>query len=131
LALDLEDTFNKNYPCFCEIPQEIEDESYNWDQTKYKILQVFGTLHIVKFTEQKHGLVFPVDVPRWLMNKRKEVLEYAAETAKASFPVVGYPYPLIKAHENAVLHGLEMSVLMDYVVKAVMENQPRKNRIRY
>jgi len=25
LALDLEDTFNKNYPCFCEIPQEIED----------------------------------------------------------------------------------------------------------
>jgi hypothetical protein len=130
LALELEGTFYKNYPCFCQVPAEIENESYNWDQTKYKTLQVFGTMHLVKFVEQKDGLVYPVDVPKWLMNKRKEVLEYAAETAKSSFPTIGYPYPLIKAHENAVLHGLEMDVLSKFMIDAVMENHEPKERDR-
>lgn len=130
LALELDRTFHKDYPCFCEVPKEIEDESYNWDQTKYKNLQVFGSMHLVKFVEQKDGLVFPVDVPKWLMDKRKEVLEYTAETAKSSFPTVGYPYPLIKAHENAVLHGLEMDVLSDIMIKAVMEKHEDKEKDR-
>jgi len=85
-------------------------------------------MHLVKFTEQKGGLVYPVDVPNWLMNKRKEVLEYAAETSKSSFPNLGYPYPLVKAHENAVLHGLEMEVLADYMIKAVMKGHTQKEQ---
>jgi len=128
LALELDGVFHKNYPCFCEVPEEISDESYNWDQTKYKTLQTFGKMHLVKFTEQKGGLVYPVDVPNWLMNKRKEVLEYAAETSKSSFPNLGYPYPLVKAHENAVLHGLEMEVLADYMIKAVMKGHTQKEQ---
>ncbi len=66
-------------------------------------------------------MVFPVDIPEWLMGKRKEVLEYLAETAKNSFPTVGYPEQLLRAHEHAVLYGLEMSVLEDLLLEDVLD----------
>ena len=55
---------------------------------------------------------------------RKEILEYLAETAKSSFPTPGYPEPLIRAHEGAVLHGMEMAVLEDMFIEELLRNQP-------
>jgi hypothetical protein len=127
LALEMEGTFKKNYPCFCEVPEDLERESYNWDQTWFEGKQVFGKMHLVKLIESPDGLVFPVDIPIWLMGKRKEVLEYLAETAKSSFPKLGYPHPLVKAHENAVLHGIEMEVLSDYMIGAVISQTDQKD----
>jgi hypothetical protein len=51
-------------------------------------------------------------------------LEYLAETAKSAFPTIGYPEPLMKAHEGAVLHGLEMSVLEQMLVDELLGGQP-------
>src|SRR5207247_11142603 len=70
------------------------------------------------------GLILPVDIPEWLMPRRKEILEYLAETAKASFPTPGYPEPLIRAHEGAVLHGMEMAVFEDMFIEELLRNQP-------
>ena len=62
-------------------------------------------------TEQEHlnnvfGAHLRITALRGADGPGIELLEYLAETAKASFPTVGYPEPLIRAHENAVLHGL-------------------------
>ncbi|MFQ5910754.1 MAG: DNA double-strand break repair nuclease NurA [Thermoplasmata archaeon] len=123
LALALEGTFRKEYPCFCEIPREIERTAHPWWRTWLEDF-TFGILHLVKFVDDPDGIALPVDIPDWLMRRRKEVLEYLAETAKSSFPTIGYPEPLIKAHEGAVLHGIEMSVLEDMLVEELLEEQP-------
>lgn len=117
LGLALEGTFDLESPCFCEVPEELEKRCYKWERTW--MTKQFGRMHLVKLAQGKGGLVLPIDIPEWLLGQRKEVLEYLAETARSSFPVVGYPHPLIKAHENAVIHGLEMSVFSDLLIKRI------------
>jgi hypothetical protein len=120
LALALEGTFDVESPCFTEIPGELERECYRWAGT-WMEGQCFGRLHLAKLAAGRNTAVFPIDVPEWLMASRKEVLEYLAETAKASFPTVGYPYPLIKAHEYANISGFEMSLLEKLIVDAAAD----------
>ena len=117
LALVLERIFDRQSPCFAEVPRELEAEAYTWART-WMEGQCFGRLHLVKLVEGRDALIIPVDIPEWLMPKRKEVFEYLAETAKSSFPVPGYPYPLIRAHENANFSGLEMEMVDDLMRKA-------------
>lgn len=136
LALALEGIFSKQSPCFAEVPEEIEREVHRFDRTWVmpekpgEPSQSFGRLHLVKLVEGQDALVLPVDIPPWLMEKRREVLEYLAETAKTSFPTLGYPYPLIRAHENANLSGLEMSVLEDLLTKSLVDFIDEKDRER-
>jgi hypothetical protein len=49
------------------------------------------------------------------------VLEYLAYDAHDTFPVMGYPHALQKAHEYAVMTGLEMTVLGDMMVNHLLE----------
>jgi hypothetical protein len=123
LALTLQGTFRKAYPCFLEVPESLERECYNFAAT-WMQGQAFGKMHLAKLVEGVDAPVFPVDIPSWLMPKRKEVLEYLAETAKASYPTPGYPQPLIEAHEHANLQGLEMSVLADLLIRSVADKIP-------
>jgi hypothetical protein len=120
LALTLEGIFDRRAPCFAEVPPELEREAYTWAHT-WMEGQCFGRLHLVKLVEGRDALILPVDVPEWLMPRRKEVFEYLAETAKSSFPVPGYPYPLVRAHENANLSGLEMEIIGDLMSRALMD----------
>jgi len=123
LALALEGTFKKKYPCFCEVSRDIEKKAHPWWKTWLQEF-TFGHLHLAKLAEHLDGIVLPVDIPEWLMPRRKEILEYLAETARSSFPTIGYPEPLMRAHEGAVLHGLEMSVLEHVLIEEVLEGQP-------
>ncbi len=127
LALTLEGTLRKPYPCFLEVPRKLEEECYNFAGT-WMQGQAFGQMHLAKLAESPDTQIFPVDIPEWLLPKRKEVLEYLAETAKASFPIPGYPQPLVRAHENANLRGLEMSVLGDLLTRSVAE-QVKDNEV--
>jgi hypothetical protein len=81
----------------------------------------FGRLHLAKLAEGRETPVFPVDIPEWLLPRRKEILEYLAKTTSTSFPVPGYPQPLVQAHEHANLRGLEMAVLGTLLAKAVVD----------
>lgn len=119
LALTLEGIFYRHAPCFAEVPDELEKEAYTWAHT-WMEGQCFGRLHLVKLVEGRDALILPVDIPEWLMSRRKEVFEYLAETAKSSFPVPGYPYPLVRAHENANLAGLEMEIIGDLMSRALL-----------
>jgi hypothetical protein len=130
LALTLEGTFDRHAPCFAEVPKELEEEAYTWART-WMDKQCFGRLHLVKLVQGRETLIMPVDIPHWLMERRKEVLEYLAETAKSSFPVLGYPYPLVRAHENANLSGLEMEIIGDLMSKALLDWADEKEREKF
>ncbi len=120
IALGLENKFNRSYPCYCELPKDLEEESYR-HASSWVRRRSFGDLYFVKFSENREGLILPVEIPSWLRDKRKEILEYAAWTANLSFPVIGYPSPLIKAHENAVLTGIEMEYLASLLKTRILE----------
>jgi hypothetical protein len=128
LALMLEGTFDKDYPCYVEVPRDLEAQCYNFDRTwldtaeeednsTTKLYQSFGRLHLVKLSSMRTAPVLPVDIPIWLPAKdRQIVLEYLAHDAASTFPTIGYPHSLQKAHEYAVMNGLEMTVIADIMV---------------
>lgn len=118
LALQLEGTFRRPYRCFAPVPEELQRKAYkgqNW-LGGYG----FGLLHLAKLAEDPDAMVLPVDVPPWLEDRRTETLEYLAATSQGSFPHVGYPYPLVQAHERATLGTFDVSVVADMLVQAVM-----------
>lgn len=137
LALLLENTFNKDYPCYAEVPRELEAKCYNFDRTwldtsddrtdaSPERYQSFGKLHLVKLSHARNAPILPVDVPIWLPSRdRQMVLEYLSHDALDTFPVIGYPYALQKAHEYAVLTGLEMSILGDMMINHLIRNMPK------
>ena len=132
LALTLEGTFDRDYPCYAEVPRSLEESCYNYDRTwldtaedkqgDLQSYQSFGRLHLVKLSARRGAPVFPVDVPVWLPREQWQmVLEYLAHDAQETFPVIGYPNSLQKAHEYAVLTGLEMTVLGDILIRHLLE----------
>jgi len=146
LAMILERTFDRDYPCYAEVPQDLEAKCYNFDRTWLEtasdntdcgrqLYQSFGRLHLMKLGSSPDSPVLPVDVPVWLPNNRKqEVLEYLVNDALNTFPVLGYPSALQRAHENAVLTGLEMTVLGDMMTDSLqnhMDGSLRERIIRH
>jgi len=136
LALLLEGTFDKDYSCYLEVPKELEAQCYNFDRTwldtaedekdkANKLYQSFGRLHLVKLSAMRNSPVLPVDIPVWLpVKERQIVLEYLSHDALSTFPTIGYPHSLQKAHEYAVMNGLEMTALADIMVDHLMKSMP-------
>lgn len=133
LALLLERTFNLDYPCYAEVPRDLEAKCYNFDKTWLETsfesertedqrYQSFGRLHLLKMGSSPDAPIFPVDIPIWLPEKFKhEVLEYLVHDAHDTFPFPGYPSALQRAHNNAVLTGLEMTILGDLMTDALRD----------
>lgn len=131
LAMMLERTFDRDYPCYAEVPQDLEAKCYNFDRTwletssdnsndSRQLYQSFGRLHLIKLGASPDSPVMPVDVPVWLPNNRKqEILEYLVNDSLDTFPALGYPSALQRAHDHAVLTGLEMTVLGDLMTDAL------------
>jgi hypothetical protein len=143
LAMTLEGIFDRDYPCYAEVPKDLEEKCYNFDRTwldtaseeipeNEQLYQSFGRLHLVKLGAPSDSPILPVDVPVWLpVNRKQEVLEYLVNDALDTFPVIGYPSALQRAHEHAVLTGLEMTMLGDLMTEALQEHvdEPLRERI--
>ena len=143
LAMMLEGTFERDYPCYAEVPKDLEAKCYNYDRTwldtaseaipeHEQLYQSFGCLHLVKLGASPDSPILPVDVPVWFpVNRKQEVLEYLVNDALDTFPVIGYPSALQRAHEHAVLTGLEMTMLGDLMTEALQEqvDEPLRERI--
>ena len=146
LAMLLEHTFDRDYPCYAEVPQELEAKCYNFDKTWLEtasedpgdgrqLYQSFGRLHLLKLGASPDAPILPVDVPVWLpANRKQEVLEYLVNDAQDTFPILGYPSALQRAHDNAVLTGLEMTVLGDLMTDSLkdhVEDSLRERIVRH
>jgi hypothetical protein len=127
LALRLEGVFDRETACFTEVPLDLEKEAYTWSHT-WTERQCFGRLHLVKLVEGRDAPILPVDIPEWLRYRRKEVLEYLAETARASFPVPGYPYPLVEAHKHARISSLEMEIISNLMSRYLIESADLRDK---
>ena len=127
IAINLENTFNKPYPCYCELQKKMEEATYT-HATAWVGKRSFGDLYFAKFTDAREGIILPIEIPQWLRDRRKEIMEYIAFTSKHSFPLIGYPAPLIKAHENASLTGIEMEYLASLLKQEIMKRYSEKEK---
>ncbi len=149
MALELEATFHRSYPCFVRVPAHIEEECYNYDRTWLDTLetaeptpdgrivyQSLGNLFLVKFGDHPLDPVWPVDVAVWQESKADKILGQLTVDAQQGFPIPDYPMCIQKAHDYAKMTGLEIVVLQDLLMEGMCqsltaEQTERLYRMRY
>jgi hypothetical protein len=137
VALELEGTFHREYPCFVEVPAEIEADCYNFDRTWLdtfetsspddegrKLYQSLGRLFLVKFGDRPLDPVWPVDLAEWQLNDAERVLGQLVVDAQQGFPIPDYPMCIQRAHDFAKMTGLEVEVIQDMLLTGISQGLP-------
>ena len=135
VALELEATFHKPFPCYVRVPEDIEKECYNFDRTWLdtyetsepedngrRLYQALGRLFLVKFGDQPLDPVWPVDIAEWQVRDAEKVLGQLTVDAQMGFPIPDYPMTIQRAHDFAKLTGLEVAILEDLLLDGMCEN---------
>jgi len=135
VALELEEVFHKPFPCYVEVPHDIEEECYNFDRTwldtletsepdengEYKY-QSMGKMFLVKFGDRPYDPVWPVDIPEWDISNAPQIIGQLLHDAQPGFPIPNFPMSVQKAHDYAKINGIEMSVVQDILFDGIMHN---------
>jgi hypothetical protein len=134
VALELESTFHKPFPCYVQVDTDIEEDCYNFDLTWLKtyetsepdddgrrLYQSLGRMFLVKFGDRPFDPVWPVDVAEWQVKNVDKVLGQLTVDAQQGFPIPDYPMCIQRAHDFAKLTGLEIEILQDLLVQAMCE----------
>ena len=135
VALELEATFHKPFPCYVRVPEDIEKECYNFDRTwldtyettepeddGQRLYQSLGRLFLVKFGDQSLDPVWPVDIAEWQVKDAEKILGQLTVDAQQGFPIPDYPMTIQRAHDFAKLTGLEVAILEDLLFEGMCEN---------
>jgi hypothetical protein len=146
VALELEGTFHRPYPCYVKVPREVEMHCYNFDHTWLDTLrdledpetegqqlryQSLGKLYLVKFGDGPNDPVWPVDIAEWQEGEAERILGQLAEDAQMGFPIPDYPMCIQKAHDFAKMGGLEIQVLQDALMDGMCQklNEDQAERL--
>lgn len=125
-AMLVEKTFPPNSTGHVEVPEELERMAYKWVPGSLGF--PLGNLHVAKLSARNRLLV-TVEVPHDRANDRRvysrqqvgEIFGHLIKDSAASFPTLGYPQTLMRAHEKAVRTGFAASVWRDKVLGCLLE----------
>ncbi|MBD2146443.1 hypothetical protein [Sphaerospermopsis sp. FACHB-1194] len=122
LAFALEGILTQGYPCYVEIPPDIQKKAYIWEEyatgneaEKF----VGGRLFMVRFGSRINDPIWPIDIFIPQLVQTPQIMGSLLADANDGFPVPFYPQCLQKAHEQAALFGFDMEVMEDLIVNAV------------
>jgi hypothetical protein len=134
VALELEETMHKKYPCYVKVPPEIEKVCYNFDNTWLdtdstvqvgddgrKRYQSFGSLFLAKFGDRPFDPVWPIDLAEWQENDADRIIGQLQFDARPGFPIPDFPMSIQKAHDFAKVNGLEVSILQDILFEGITQ----------
>ncbi len=132
LALELEGTFHRDYPCYVRVPTDVEEDCYNYDRTWLdtyessepddrgrRLYQSFGNMHLVKFGDRAFDPVWPVDIAEWQSSDSDKILGQLTVDAQQGFPIPDYPMCIQRAHDFAKITGIEIEVLQDLLIESM------------
>lgn len=135
VALELESTLHKSYPCYVKVPQDIEEDCYNFDRTWLETFsdstpdengtyryQAIGKMYLVKFGDRPFDPVWPVDIAEWQTGDVDKILGQLTQDAQPGFPIPDFPMCVQRAHDFAKVNGLEISVLQDILFEGITQN---------
>ena len=125
LAMALEGVMQSSFPCYVEIPRELEEKAYVWSEYARgddRIVEggevnkfVAGKMFFVKFGSGPRDPLWPVDLFLSQSAHSATIFGYLLDDAVDGFPVPFYPRSLQKAHENAALVEFDMDILQDMI----------------
>ncbi|MDE0028085.1 MAG: hypothetical protein OXU42_01605 [Deltaproteobacteria bacterium] len=125
LAMALEGVMQSPFPCYVEIPRELEEKAYVWSEYARgddRIVEggevnkfVAGKMFFVKFGSGPRDPLWPVDLFLSQSADSATIFGYLLNDAVDGFPVPFYPRSLQKAHENAALVEFDMDILQDMI----------------
>lgn len=134
VALELEGTFLRDYPCYVQVDPDIEADCYNFDRTWLdtfetsepddegrRLYQALGKMFLAKFGDRPLDPVWPVDIAEWQLGAADKILGQLAVDAQQGFPIPDYPMCIQRAHDFAKLTGLEVEVLQDMLVEGMSQ----------
>lgn len=132
-ALLCERVFPRDQIGYIKVPLEIENMAYKWrgrlvpggDHGPLKY--AFGRLYIAKLSRSSNLLV-TVEIPDsfdtgkriYTNNDVMEILGYLARDSAHSYPIIGYPQTIMRAHEFATRLGLPSSILRDRIMSTLV-----------
>lgn len=123
LALGLTESFASGKPSYLKVPAEWErqaaPEQYRWIGDR-----AMGQLYMARLDEGNEVPLVPVDVASWQTARTAQVMTLLRESARASFPVRGYPQALVEAHNHAHLSNLETELLERFLLGQIAERAP-------
>jgi len=134
VALEIEATFHKPFPCYIHVPVDIEQDCYNFERTWFEtyessepdeegqyLYQAMGKMFLVKFGDRPLDAVWPVDIAEWQVSQADKILGQLTIDAQQGFPIPDYPMCIQRAHGHAKLTGLEIQVLQDILLQGICE----------
>lgn len=134
VALELEETLHKPYPCYVRVPDDIEAKCYNFDRTWLDTLesgpneegeylyQAMGKLFLVKFGNRPFDPVWPVDIAEWQLSEVDKIIGQLTRDAQPGFPIPDFPMCVQRAHDFAKVNGLEVDILQDILFEGITQN---------
>ena len=149
VALELEGTFARDYPCYVQVPEDVEADCYNFDRTWLdtfetsdpndegkKLYQAVGRMFLAKFGDRPLDPVWPVDIAEWQLKEADKILGQLALDAQQGFPIPDYPMCIQRAHDFAKMTGLEVEIMQDLLVDGMTtslapEQVERLLRLKY
>lgn len=134
VALELEATFHKPFPCYVKVPNDVEAACYNFDRTWLdtyetsepeedgrRLYQSLGKMFLVKFGDRPLDPVWPVDIAEWQVSNVDKILGQLTVDAQQGFPIPDYPMCIQRAHDFAKLTGLEIQILQDLLLQGMCQ----------
>lgn len=134
VALELEESLYKDYPCYVKVPSDIEAACYNFSETWLETAstkkqsadgkmryQSFGNLYLVKFGDRPFDPIWPVDIAEWQTDEADRILGQLQFDARPGFPIPDFPMSIQKAHDFAKVNGLEVDILQDILFEGITQ----------
>jgi hypothetical protein len=130
MALALEGITKTSYSFYLEVPREMEQRAYRWDeyierQDKF----VAGKMFFVKFGNGPYDPIWAVDLLISQRDSAPILFGYLLEDSKDGFPVPFYPQCLQRAHENAALVDFDLQLFEDQIAEALRQRLGEKKWI--
>jgi len=132
-ALFIEKVFPPDKVGYVEIPHNLELMAYKWSgQGKIQegdiLTYAFGKMYVAKLSRYSNLLVtieIPFDVhkdePIYSNSELSEIFGHLIKDSMFSYPNLGYPQTIMRAHEKAAMIGFTASLIKDKVMEKLID----------
>ena len=125
-AMHVEKKIPADITGYIEVAEAVERAAFRWP-INYKVLP-FGKLYIAKLSSRS-SLLVTVEIPHDFNNNKPiytnqeiaEIIGCLAKDARYSYPTIGYPQTIMRAHEKAVRTGFTASIWRQKIIDRLVQ----------
>ena len=120
VAFGIQESFSGAEPACVVIGAELEQEA-SPSQYRWMGQRCMGRLYIARLDSGEAVPLMPVDIASWQVGQAGDIMSLLRQSARASFPLRGYPQELMTAHEHARLGEFEREMLEGLLMQQLAE----------